>query len=104
MPDMPASSRRRWIAAGLVVGGLLTISPLLGVLGTIFGMMNAFAALGADGAAGDSEVLSRGIGQALVATAAGLILFVPGVIILIVSFIHYRRAKRAALPLQTPPP
>lgn len=98
MSETPAPPRRRLIIVGLVLGSLLTLSPLFGLVGTVVGMMNSFVALSADGAGGDTEALSRGIGQALVATAAGLVFFIPGVILLTISIIHYRRAKRAALP------
>ena len=95
-PPTPAPPRRGLITAGLVVGALLTLSPLFGMLGTVVGMMTAFDALGTHGA-GDTEQLSVGIGGALVSTAIGWVLFVPGIILLTISIIHYRRTKRLAL-------
>ncbi len=64
-------------------------------------MMKAFNAIGVEGA-GDTGQLSVGIGEVLVSTAVGLALFVPGVILLTISIIHYGRAKRTALPPQVP--
>jgi biopolymer transport protein ExbB/TolQ len=104
MTTTPARPNRRLITAGLVIGSLLTLSPLFGMLGTVVGMMNSFNALGSGGATGSTGELSRGIGQALASTAAGLIFFLPGLAILILSIIHLRRAKMAALSVQAPPP
>ena len=50
---------------------IVTAAPLLGLLGTIFGIMQTFNALAAGGAT-DSADVSRGIGTALVATAIGI--------------------------------
>jgi biopolymer transport protein ExbB len=52
---------------------VITISPLLGLLGTITGLMKLFNVI-AGGDIGNSEALSRGIAEALITTATGLIL------------------------------
>jgi hypothetical protein len=101
-PGIPAPPRRGLITAGLIVGSLLSLAPLVGMAGTVIGMMNAFQALGTSGA-GDTAQLSTGIGEVLVSTVVGLILFVPGVVILTLSIIHYRRAKKRIAAAQTPP-
>jgi len=59
-------SGRLWILDTIV-----TAAPLLGLLGTIFGIMETFNALAAGGVS-DSAAVSRGIGTALVATAMGI--------------------------------
>ena len=100
--ETPAPPRRRLIIAGLIVGSLLTLAPVFGMLGTVVGMMSAFRALGTTGA-GDTEQLSVGIGEVLVSTMVGMILFIPGVVILTLSIVHYRRAKKASALLQTSP-
>src|SRR5688572_20266915 len=87
-PPTPAPPRRGLVITGLIVGTLLTLSPLFGLLGTVVGMMKAFNAIGVEGA-GDTGQLSVGIGEVLVSTAVGLALFVPGVILLTISIIHY---------------
>lgn len=56
-----------------------TVSPLLGLLGTIFGMIEAFAVIAVQGT-GQSEALANGISNALLTTAAGLIIAIPAVI------------------------
>jgi biopolymer transport protein ExbB len=52
------------------------ISPLLGLLGTVIGMVRVFDAITAQGL-GNPQVLSGGISQALVTTVAGLIVAIP---------------------------
>ncbi len=54
-----------------------TISPLLGLMGTVFGLMGAFATIGVVGSMDDPAALADDIGKALITTAAGLILAVP---------------------------
>lgn len=56
---------------------IATLSPLLGLLGTVLGMINAFQALEAAGNQVNPAVLSGGIWVALLTTAAGLIVAIP---------------------------
>jgi len=55
------------------------IAPLLGLLGTVTGMIKAFAVIENSGL-GNSAELAGGIGQALITTAAGLIVAIPALI------------------------
>ena len=61
------------------LGTIAAVSPLLGLLGTVTGMIQAFEAISAEGV-GDPQVLAGGIGTALITTAAGLIVAIPAVI------------------------
>src|SRR5256714_9127411 len=56
------------------------IAPLLGLLGTVFGIIRSFGALGADVGSARYVALSQGISQALVNTAAGLDVGIPAMI------------------------
>lgn len=58
------------------LGIIASISPLLGLLGTVVGMINVFTALMLEGA-GNANVLAGGISQALITTAAGLSVAIP---------------------------
>ncbi len=58
---------------------IAAISPLLGLLGTVIGMIQAFDAITSQGI-GDPQVLSGGIGVALITTAAGLTVAIPALI------------------------
>jgi biopolymer transport protein ExbB len=54
-----------------LVDTAITLSPLLGLLGTILGIIDTFTALASQGVS-DPQAVSRGIGTALFATAAGI--------------------------------
>jgi biopolymer transport protein ExbB len=56
------------------------IAPLLGLLGTIVGMIDAFQALQASGAQADPSVLAGGIWEALSTTAIGLVVAIPAIV------------------------
>ncbi len=61
-----------------VIGILATIAPLLGLLGTVSGMVTTFKAINLYGT-GDPEALAGGISQALITTQYGLIIGIPGI-------------------------
>jgi biopolymer transport protein ExbB len=56
---------------------IANISPLIGLLGTVLGMIDAFKALQSAGNRVDPSILSGGIWVALLTTAAGLIIAIP---------------------------
>tara|TARA_R110002074_G_scaffold366065_2_gene539914 strand:+ start:46751 stop:47359 length:609 start_codon:yes stop_codon:yes gene_type:complete len=58
------------------LGTIASITPLLGLLGTVIGMIKVFAAIMEFGV-GDPSVLAGGISQALITTAAGLTVAIP---------------------------
>lgn len=55
-----------------IIGTITTLGTLMGLLGTVIGMIRSFAALAAGGSA-DSMALSRGISEALINTAFGIL-------------------------------
>jgi biopolymer transport protein ExbB len=56
---------------------IATIAPLLGLFGTVLGMIEAFQALQSAGARADPGVLAGGIWEALLTTAAGMAVAIP---------------------------
>ncbi|REJ72011.1 MAG: MotA/TolQ/ExbB proton channel family protein [Planctomycetota bacterium] len=64
-----------------VINGVATVSPLLGLLGTVWGMLGAFQDISTAGAAGNMQQLGSNIALALVTTAAGLVIAIPSLII-----------------------
>lgn len=58
------------------LGTIASISPLLGLLGTVIGMIKVFAAITTQGV-GNPTVLAGGISEALITTAAGLSVAIP---------------------------
>lgn len=75
MLEAPAIDRSLW-----VLDTIVTLAPLLGLLGTIIGMFNAFQVLGKPGSA-PTEV-TGGVAEALIATAAGLLIAIIGIVFL----------------------
>lgn len=78
---------RRRIA---MIAVLAAIAPLLGLLGTVLGMIEAFDVIALFGT-GNTKAMAGGISIALVTTQAGLLVAVPG---LLVSGALVRRARR----------
>lgn len=63
-----------------VINGVATITPLVGLLGTVWGMLLSFQKIADAGAMGKTEDLASGIALALVTTAAGLVIAIPSLI------------------------
>jgi biopolymer transport protein ExbB len=63
-----------------VINGVATVCPLFGLLGTVWGMMEAFNVIATSSAMGRAELLAGGISGALVSTAAGLFVAIPALI------------------------
>jgi len=73
------------------LGTIASITPLLGLLGTVIGMIKVFSVITTQGV-GDPGVLAGGISEALVTTAAGLTVAIPSVM-----FYRYFRGRVDAL-------
>ena len=58
------------------LGTIATVTPLLGLLGTVFGMIQVFGVITSVGV-GNPHILAGGIAKALITTAAGLIVAIP---------------------------
>lgn len=69
------------------LGTIAAISPLIGLLGTVIGMIKVFAVITAEGV-GNPETLAGGISVALITTATGLVVAIPSLI-----FYRYYRGK-----------
>jgi len=68
----------------LAIDAMITAAPLLGLLGTVLGMISAFGHLAAQGVQHSMEGLARGISEVLVATESGLAVAIPAVL-----FVYY---------------
>lgn len=64
-----------------IINGVATITPLLGLLGTVWGMLESFNKIASAGAMGRTEELASGIALALVTTAVGLIIAIPCLVV-----------------------
>lgn len=63
-----------------VLNGIATVAPLLGLLGTVVGMIQAFNDIAHADVAGRAQTVARGISQALLTTAGGLTVAIPALI------------------------
>ena len=63
-----------------MLGIIASISPLLGLLGTVVGMITVFANINLLGTSSNADYLASGISEALITTAFGLIVAVPGLV------------------------
>jgi biopolymer transport protein ExbB len=75
-----------------VLGTMGNTAPLIGLLGTVWGIMRAFHDLASTGSAGPS-VVAAGIAEALFTTAAGLLVAVPAVML----YNHFTRRTNVLL-------
>ncbi len=73
MRQVPSLDRSLWLLDTVV-----TLAPLLGLLGTIIGMFHAFQFMG--DAAGNTVQITGSVGEALIATACGLVVAVIGLV------------------------
>jgi biopolymer transport protein ExbB len=71
------NSLRRYLR---VLNGVSTVSPLLGLLGTVWGMIQAFNVIASSPAMGRAEMLAGGISVALITTASGLLVAIPALV------------------------
>ncbi|WP_171128613.1 MULTISPECIES: MotA/TolQ/ExbB proton channel family protein [unclassified Ruegeria] len=100
-PETPGLDARLDAEAGLALAGLergfrlldtvAQIAPLLGLFGTVLGMISAFQNLQTAGASVDPSLLAGGIWVALITTAAGLAVAMPTSMIL--SWLESRTAR-----------
>ncbi|MBT3514506.1 MAG: MotA/TolQ/ExbB proton channel family protein [Nitrospina sp.] len=69
------------------LGAIANITPMMGLLGTVFGMIKAFNVISQSGT-GNPGLVASGISEALVTTAAGMMVGIPALVLY-----HYFRAK-----------
>ncbi|RLS57594.1 MAG: MotA/TolQ/ExbB proton channel family protein [Planctomycetota bacterium] len=63
-----------------VLNGVHTITPMIGLLGTVWGMLESFNQIAFAGAMGKTDQLASGIALALVTTAVGLLIAIPALV------------------------
>jgi biopolymer transport protein ExbB len=73
------------------LGTIAAIAPLIGLLGTVIGMIKVFAVITTEGV-GNPETLAGGISEALITTATGLVVAIPSLI-----FYRFFRGKISRL-------
>ncbi|MDF2642120.1 MAG: MotA/TolQ/ExbB proton channel [Pseudomonas sp.] len=61
------------------LGSIAAMAPLLGLLGTVLGMIDIFGSFNSSGTTANAGVLAGGISKALICTASGLIVAIPAI-------------------------
>ncbi len=74
-----------------LLSGISNVSPLLGLLGTVLGMIQSFNDISTSQAMGRPDLLAGGISQALLTTAAGLLVAIPAYVMYIYFIGHIDR-------------
>jgi len=75
----------------IILGSMIAAAPLLGLLGTVHGMVKTFDLLKERGTAQSMEGLAHGISEVLVATESGLLVAIPALLLLTVAQRGVRR-------------
>ena len=89
MWQLPKIDKSIW-----VLDTSVTLAPLMGLLGTIIGMVHAFDVLGTTGSTENTtKMVTGGIAEALVATGAGLLIAIVAVLFLN----HFNKRTRLAM-------
>ena len=73
-----------------LLSSVISISPMLGLLGTVTGMIRAFTNISKYGT-GDAAIVADGIAEALLTTAAGLMIAIP--VIVVYNYLNRRLEK-----------
>ncbi len=86
--DVASRDLRRHNQKAYPLAVIATISPLLGLFGTIVGMIGAFDKVSAAGSMGDASMLGGDISKALITTGTGLAIAIPAL-----ALYHYFRSR-----------
>lgn len=92
---------RQGIALHAKIGYLsfiASICPMLGLLGTVWGMIGAFNKIAYDQGLGRPKLLAEGVSQALITTATGLVVAIP---VMALFFFFRERVNRIILEVET---
>jgi biopolymer transport protein ExbB len=65
--------------------GISQVAPLLGLLGTVMGMISSFNAISSSQETGQREMMAAGIAEALITTAAGMLVAIPALL----AYLHF---------------
>jgi biopolymer transport protein ExbB len=86
--DIGARELKRQFGKTFPIAVIAMLAPLLGLLGTVLGMIGAFRTVAIAGEMGDASLLAEDIGKALITTATGLIIAIPTL-----AIYHYFRQR-----------
>jgi biopolymer transport protein ExbB len=97
--EMHESYRQRRIT----LGAMIAAAPLLGLLGTVSGMVLTFESLSGRSSEKTMEVLARGISEVLVATESGLVVAIPALVLVLMANRGLRKYMQRLTQLEQDP-
>ena len=83
----------KYTYAFYILGAMVTAAPLLGLLGTVLGMIETFTGVGAETSSHTAGAVASGISKALITTQVGLVAALPGTFGLVHLYRLYRRLE-----------
>jgi len=92
--DVASREMRHHLLRAYPLAVVATISPLLGLFGTVYGMIGAFESVALAGEMGDPSIMAGDISYALITTALGLVIAVPAL-----AVYHFLRIRTRLLSL-----
>lgn len=93
--DLAGRDMRRHLQRAYPIAVVATLAPLLGLLGTVVGMIDAFEIVAIAGSLGDASLMAGAISKALVTTAGGLVIAIPAL-----ALYHFFKSRTQALTMQ----
>jgi biopolymer transport protein ExbB len=93
--DLAGRDMRAHLQKAYPIAVVATIAPLLGLLGTVVGMIESFEIVAIAGSLGDASLMAGSISKALVTTATGLIIAIPAL-----GLYHFFKTRTHALTMQ----
>jgi biopolymer transport protein ExbB/TolQ len=84
----------------LLIGAMVAAAPLIGLLGTVSGMITTFESLSVKGRTNAMDGLASGISEALVNTEAGLAIAIPAVLLLYYAHRQTQKGVRQLVELE----
>jgi biopolymer transport protein ExbB/TolQ len=80
----------------VALGAMIAAAPLLGLLGTVSGMVTTFESISGRSAEKTMEGLARGISEVLVATESGLVVAIPALLVIHIAHRELRKFMQSA--------
>jgi biopolymer transport protein ExbB len=90
--DLAGRDLRRHLQRAYPIAVVATLAPLLGLLGTVVGMIESFEIVAIAGSLGDASLMAGSISKALVTTAGGLVIAIPAL-----ALYHFFKSRTHAL-------
>lgn len=90
--DLAGRDLRRHLQRAYPIAVVATLAPLLGLLGTVVGMIESFEIVAIAGSLGDASLMAGSISKALVTTAGGLVIAIPAL-----ALYHFFKTRTHAL-------